>query len=522
MNSAWMPFEEFDTVVVVNFGGQYSHLIARRVRELNVYSEIVNYLDLAQDVVERIKPKAIILSGGPSSIVSSPSPPVIGSWVLDLGIPILGICYGHQLLAYMIGGRVEKGVGEYGRTEIEVLAEDPIFVGWGRREYVWMSHSDYVVSLPEDKAVVLARSVDTGYIAAFRLLDKPVYGVQFHPEVYHTPKGRKLLENFVIGIAGARPRWSAGNIVYRIVDEIRSRVREGEKVLCAVSGGIDSTVTALLLKKAIGDRLVAVFVNHGLLREGEEREVLETLKSLGIEPIYIDASKVFLDSLKGVRDCEEKRRIIGWLFAKIFTEIAEKDKDIKWLAQGTTYPDVIESGGAIGADKIKSHHNVAGLPSWLGLGVLEPIRHLYKDEVRALALALGVPVEWVRRHPFPGPGLAVRVIGEVTEEKLRIARKASSIVEEELKKEGLYEKVWQAFAVVGEDRWVGVKGDQRELGYIVTIRVVESEDGMTADWSKLPLEVLERIANRITREIPGVTMVTYAITSKPPSTIEPC
>lgn len=522
MEGGWTPFKEFDTVVIVNFGGQYAHLIARRVRELNVYSEIVNYTDFSIDVVESVRPKAIILSGGPSSIIASPNPPMIGSWILDIGVPVLGICYGHQLLAYLIGGRVERGVGEYGKTEIEVVSHNDIFAGWGKREFVWMSHSDYVAEVPRDKAIVLARSVETGYIAAFKLVDRPVYGVQFHPEVYHTQKGRKLIENFVVGIAKARQNWDAGNIIDRIVDEVRSVVGRDEKVLCAVSGGVDSTVTALLLKRAIGDRLVAVFVNHGLLREGEDREVLNMLRSLGINPIYIDASQRFLKALKGVVDCEEKRRIIGEIFAEIFKEIAESDKGIKWLAQGTTYPDVIESGGAVGADKIKSHHNVAGLPKWLNLRVLEPIRHLYKDEVRKLAIALGVPREWAYRHPFPGPGLAVRIVGEVTEEKLAIVRRASKIVEEELKKEGLYERVWQAFAVVGEDRWVGVKGDKRELGYIVTVRIVESEDAMTADWSKIPFEVLERISNRITREIPNVTMVTYAISSKPPSTIEPC
>ncbi|MDK6029443.1 glutamine-hydrolyzing GMP synthase [Ignisphaera sp. 4213-co] len=519
---SWAPFKEFDTVIIVNFGGQYAHLIARRVRELRVYSEIVNYTEFSMDVVESVKPKAVILSGGPSSLVSSPNPPMIGNWILDVGIPVLGICYGHQLLAYLIGGRIERGVGEYGKTNIEIVNSDELFSGWGKREYVWMSHSDYVADIPREKAVVLAKSVETGYIAAFKLVDKPVYGVQFHPEVSHTPKGRKLIENFVVGIAKAKQTWSPGNIVEKIVSDIRSMVGEDEKVLCAVSGGIDSTVTAMLLRKAIGDRLVAVFVNHGLLREGEDVEVLNTLKKLGINPIYIDASQTFLNALKGVKDCEEKRKIIGELFAKIFKDIAESDKNIKWLAQGTTYPDVIESGAVVGADKIKSHHNVAGLPKWLNLRVLEPIKYLYKDEVRALAIELGVPREWALRHPFPGPGLAVRIIGEVTEEKLGIVRKASKIVEEELRKEGLYQDIWQAFAVVGDDKWVGVKGDKRQLGYIVTIRIVVSEDGMTADWFKASLELLERISNRITREIPDVTMVTYAISSKPPSTIEPC
>ena len=511
----------FDKVLIINFGGQYTHLIARRVRELSVYSEIISYSDASQQLVEELRPRAIILSGGPSSIYAENAPKV-GSWVLELGIPVLGICYGHQLIASMIGGRVERGLGEYGKTEVEVVSRDALFEGWDTREVVWMSHSDYVSELPEDRAVTLARSVETGYIAAFRLRDRLVYGVQFHPEVVHTPKGRRLLENFVIGVAKAQRSWVLGSIIDMIVEELRNTIPPGEKVLCAVSGGVDSTTTALLLKRAIGDRLVAVFVNHGLLREGEAEAVLSMLRSLGVDPMYIDASREFLEALRGVRDCEEKRRIIGELFAKIFKGIAEGDRDIKWLAQGTTYPDVIESGFAPGADKIKSHHNVAGLPKWLGLNVVEPLKYLYKDEVRRIAVALGVPEDWAYRHPFPGPGLAVRVIGEVTEEKLRIVRKASKIVEEELRRAGLYRGVWQAFAVVGEDKWVGVKGDKRAVGYIVTIRIVESEDGMTADWSRAPYEVLERIASRITREISEVTMVTYAITSKPPSTIEPC
>jgi len=511
----------FDKVLIINFGGQYTHLIARRIRELSIYSEIISYSDATQQLIEELRPRAIILSGGPSSIHADNAPKV-GSWVLELGIPVLGICYGHQLIASMIGGRVERGLGEYGKTEVEVVSRDALFEGWGTREVVWMSHSDYVAELPEDRAVVLARSVETGYIAAFRLRDRLVYGVQFHPEVVHTPKGGKLLENFVVGVAKAQRSWVLGSIIDMIVEELRKTIPPSEKVLCAVSGGVDSTTTALLLKRAVGDRLVAVFVNHGLLREGEAEAVLSMLRSLGVDPIYIDASREFLKALKGVRDCEEKRRIIGELFAKIFKGIAEGDSDIKWLAQGTTYPDVIESGFAPGADKIKSHHNVAGLPKWLGLNVVEPLKYLYKDEVRKIAVALGVPEDWAYRHPFPGPGLAVRVIGEVTEEKLRIVRKASKIVEEELRRAGLYRGVWQAFAVVGEDKWVGVKGDKRAVGYIVTIRIVESEDGMTADWSRVPYEVLERIASRITREISEVTMVTYAITSKPPSTIEPC
>ncbi len=516
----WKPYREHDTVVILNFGGQYTHLIARRIRELNVYSEIIHYFQFSKEIIDEIKPKALILSGGPSSVYS-PNAPKIPDWVLELRIPILGICYGHQLLATMLGGAVERGKGEYGRVEVEIVREDPLFKGWNKIEVVWMSHSDYVAKLPPDLEV-LALSRDTGYIAAFRHREKPIYGVQFHPEVVHTPKGKELIKNFVIDIAKCRPTWRMENVIDKIVNEIKSLVKPNEKVLCAVSGGIDSSVTAVLVKKAIGDRLVAVFVNHGLLREGEVEEILSNLKSVGIEPIYIDASRRFLEKLRGVSDPEEKRKIIGMEFARIFKEIARGDPQIKWLAQGTTYPDVIESGAVPGADRIKSHHNVGGLPKDLGLKVLEPIRYLYKDEVRRLGEALGLPPSIVWRHPFPGPGLAVRIIGEVTEEKLKIVRRASKIVEEELARAGLYRKVWQAFAVVGNDKWVGVKGDARAEGYIVIIRVVESEDGMTADWSRIPYEVLDRIARRITAEIPEVTMVTYAITTKPPATIEPC
>ncbi len=512
---------KYSTVIVINFGGQYAHLISRRLRELGVYTEILHYYEASPEKVGELGADAVVLSGGPRS-VHEPGAPRIGDWVLRLDVPVLGICYGHQLLATMIGGRVEKGPGEYGRTWIRVLRrDDPLFQGWGLEEETWMSHGDYVASLP-DSAEVLAVSKDTGYIAAFRLRDKPIYGVQFHPEVSHTPKGRLLLDNFVSLVAGLEKNWRPENIVEKLVEEIRARIGHDEKVLVAVSGGVDSTTTALLVKKAIGDRLVAVFVNHGLLRKGEAKEVLGLLRSLGIEPIYVDASRLFLERLRGVRDCEEKRRIIGRTFVEIFEEIARRDPAIKWLAQGTTYPDVIESGAVPGADRIKSHHNVGGLPEKLGLRVLEPLRYFYKDEVRRIAMALGVPRSYAYRHPFPGPGLAVRVIGEVTEEKLRVVREASWIVEEELKKAGLYYDVWQAFAVVGDDEWVGVKGDQRAIGRIVIVRIVLSDDGMTADWARIPYEVLDKIAWRITSEVPGVTMVTYAVTTKPPSTIEPC
>lgn len=508
---------EYDTVLIVDFGGQYTHLIARRIRELGVYSEIIPAQDLSREVFERISPKALILSGSPASVLDHALMPP--EWVLGAGVPVLGICYGHQALARMLGGRVSRGVGEYGGARIRIVRSDPIFMGFGEVEDVWMSHSDYVEELPEG-AEVLAVSEDMGYIASFRVSGKPIYGVQFHPEVSHTVKGRVLFDNF-LRIAGARRGWRPSNIVDRIVREISEKVGPGEKVLCAVSGGIDSTVTAVLTKMAVGGRLVAVFVDHGLLREGEAQEVLDSLRRSGIDPIFIDASKRFLEALRGVRDPEEKRKIIGRIFADIFKEVVSADPSIRWLAQGTTYPDVIESGSTPHAARIKTHHNVGGLPRDLGLNVIEPLRYLYKDEVRVLARIIGIPAEVIKRHPFPGPGLAVRIVGEVDEEKLRILRKATRIVEEELRKAGIYEDLWQAFPVLLESGWVGVRGDARGEGYVVIIRAVESEDGMTAEWARIPHDVLDRISKRITREVPEITMVAYAVTSKPPSTIEP-
>ena len=516
---ATKPPKDVDVVVVVNFGGQYAHLIARRVRELGVYSVILHWFEASPQAVRELKPKAVILSGGPRSVLEEGAPR-IGNWILELGVPVLGICYGHQLLAVLAGGRVERGEGEYGRTRVRIVEHDRLFEGWSSVEEVWMSHADHVAE-PPPGAKVLAVSEDTGYIAAYKLASKPVYGVQFHPEVRHTPKGLRLIDNFLT-IAGAERSWKPEMQIERIVEEIKGKVAPGEKVLVAVSGGVDSTVTALLVKRAVGDRLVAVFVDHGLMREGEPEQVVGLLRRLGINPVVVDAKERFLQALRGVRDCEEKRRIIGRLFVEIFEEIARRDPSIKWLAQGTTYPDVVESGAVPGADKIKTHHNVGGLPEKLGLKLLEPIRDLYKDEVRRLALALGVPWEHAYRHPFPGPGLAVRVRGEVTEEKLRILRKADRIVEEEAKKAGVYYRLWQIFPVLLDDHWVGVKGDSRAEGYIIVVRAVESEDAMTADYAKLPWELLDRIAARITREIPEVTMVAYAVTSKPPATIEPC
>ncbi len=504
-------------ILVVNFGGQYAHLITRRIRDTGVYAEIIPYTEISPSIVKEKKPRALILSGGPSSVYE-PSAPKIGRWILEMGIPVLGICYGFQLIAHMMGGEVRRSKGEYGPTKVKVLERGGLFAGWGEEELVWMSHSDHVARVPEG-FVVTALS-ENGYVAAFRHEEKPIYGVQFHPEVKHTPKGRLLLENFA-AMSGAEKNWSPERMIQLIDDYLRRELSDCKSILSAVSGGVDSTVATVLVSRIAGDRLTSIFVNHGLLRRDEEKEVLSLLRGLGINPIYVDASEEFLSALRGVEDCEAKRRVIGEKFVEVFSKALE-GKRFDCLVQGTLYPDVIESGGEVGADRIKSHHNVAALPEWLEAKVVEPLRYLYKDEVRSLARHLGLP-DWVaERHPFPGPGLGVRIIGEVTEDKLKIVREASTIVEDVLRERGYYSKAWQAFAVVGDDRWVGVKGDARVEGYLVTVRIVESEDAMTADWLRLPPEVLNEIARRITSEIPEVTMVTYAITTKPPSTIEPC
>jgi GMP synthase (glutamine-hydrolysing) len=504
-----------EKALVVNFGGQYAHLITRRVRERGIYAEVVQPEDV-EAAAEAPDVKAIILSGGPSSVYQEGAPDVSDK-IFHLGKPILGICYGHQLIARKLGGVVMRGKGEYGRTLMRLLERDPVFDGWNAEEIVWMSHGDYVKE-PPPGFVVLAVS-ENGYIAAMR--KGHIYGVQFHPEVSHTAKGGLLLENFLRKVARIASTWRPEEQIRRLVEDVRRKAAGGD-VIVGVSGGIDSTVTALLVHMAVGERAHAIFVDHGLFREGEPQQVVSLLTSLGVKVQVVDARERFLKRLEGVSDCEEKRKIVGEIFAEVFAEAVSKIPNAKYLAQGTLYPDVVESGAVKGADRIKSHHNVGGLPTWFKLELVEPLREFYKDEVRRIAKALGLPEEVVYRHPFPGPGLAVRIIGPFTREKLEIVRKATKIVEEELERAGLLRKMWQAFATVGDDKWVGVKGDKRSVGYIVAVRIVESEDAMTADWARLPYDVLERISARITSEIPQVTMVTYAITTKPPSTIEPC
>jgi GMP synthase (glutamine-hydrolysing) len=438
-----------------------------------------------------------------------------------MGRPILGICYGHQVLVDSFGGKVKRANNrEYGRAGLVIDDKSDLFKSLGTGIKCWMSHGDAAEKLP-DGFKILAHT-ENSFSAAIGNRDKKMYGIQFHPEVVHTERGTDILRNFAQTISGARADWDMESFIETTVSDIRKKIGK-EKVLAAVSGGIDSTTVAALMHKAIGSNLHCLFVNHGLLREGEEDEVVKLFKDhLGIDIIYVNAEKQFLRKLKGVADPEKKRRIIGEEFANVFVDVVKKNGPFQWLAQGTLYPDVIESGVSKGpASVIKTHHNVGGLPKWLNLKVIEPLRDLYKDEVRKAAGLLEVPDELLKRHPFPGPGLAVRIIGEVSPEKTRICKHASKIVEDELRTAGWYDRVWQAYAAVGDDRAVGVLGDERVYGHVVMIRVVESMDAMTADWSRLPYELIEKISNRITNEVEGATWVTYAVSSKPPATIEP-
>ncbi|MEM3624250.1 MAG: glutamine-hydrolyzing GMP synthase [Nitrososphaerales archaeon] len=509
-----------DIIAVLDFGSQYTHLIARRIRENEVRSDIFPFDTPAKELT-LMDPKGIVLSGSPASVYDKDAP-LCDKKIFDLGIPILGICYGMQIIAYILGGSVKKGKKrEYGKTELIIKDKSDLFQGFNDKTIVWMSHGDYVDSVPKGFDVI-AES-ENSPIAAMRSKDKKIFGLQFHPEVFHTERGIDILKNFIFNICNCKSTWKIESFIEKAISEIKCKVGN-EKVLCALSGGIDSFTTAALIYRAIGENLTCIFIDHGLLRKDEAQQIIKIFNdNFKMNLIYIDASKRFLSRLKGVNDPEEKRRIIGEEFIKVFTEESKNLGGFQWLAQGTLYPDVIESAkaGSI-ASRIKTHHNVAGLPDWMEFKLLEPLRMLYKDEVRKVARLLGLPEDIIRRHPFPGPGLSVRIMGEVTEEKIKICREANYIVEDELKRAGLYDKVWQAFAIVGDDKAVGVVGDKKIFGHIVTIRVVESVDGMTANWVKLPYEILEKISNRITNEVPNVTWVSYAISSKPPSTIEPC
>ena len=505
-----------ETVLVVDFGAQYAQLIARRIREARVYSEIVPHTVTAAELAER-RPSALVFSGGPKS-VNVEGAPSIDPAVYDLGIPILGICYGAQLIARQLGGTVSNsGRGEYGRCDLTVVGRDVLFAADEDHQSVWMSHFDAIIEAP-DGFTVTASSSDAP-VAALENAERGIYGVQYHPEVAHTPRGQALLERFLYVAAGCSPTWTMDNFIDGAVQQIRDQVGTG-RTICALSGGVDSAVAAALVHKAIGDQLTCVFVDTGLMRKNEGDQVVETFqRHQGIELIHVKAADRFFDGLAGVTDPEAKRKVIGELFIRIFEDAKAQVDDAKFLVQGTLYPDVIESGTKHAA-KIKSHHNVGGLPDDIDFALVEPLRALFKDEVRQVGTQLGLPDEIVQRQPFPGPGLGVRIIGEVTPDKVAILQEADAIVREELHAAGLERSIWQSFAVLPDIRSVGVMGDERTYGYPAIIRAVTSDDAMTADWARIPYEVLESMASRIINEVAGINRVAYDITSKPPGTIE--
>ncbi len=505
-----------DLVLVVDFGAQYAQLIARRVREAHVYSEIVPRSMPVAEMLAR-KPAAIILSGGPAS-VNVDGAPGIDDAIFTAGVPVLGICYGAQLMARDLGGEVARTEsGEYGRTELHVEASSLLFGDLPVEESVWMSHGDSITRAPTGFAIT-ART-DAVPAAAFEDRDRGLYGVQFHPEVAHTDHGQAILKTFLYDAAGCRPTWTNVSIIDHAVEEIRAQVGK-ERVICGLSGGVDSAVAAALVHKAIGDQLVCVFVDTGLLRLGEAEQVEQTFRDqFAIELVHIKAGDRFLAALDDVVDPERKRKTIGELFIRVFEEAARDLDDARYLVQGTLYPDIVESGGGDNAN-IKSHHNVGGLPDDMDFELVEPLRNLFKDEVRAIGAELGLPEEIVWRQPFPGPGLAVRIIGTITRERIDILQQADAVVVEEIRRAGLYREIWQSFAVLPAVRTVGVMGDDRTYAYPIILRAVTSDDAMTADWARLPYDVLERIASRIINEVPGVNRVAYDITSKPPGTIE--
>ncbi|HBT50061.1 MAG: GMP synthase [Caldanaerobacter subterraneus] len=505
-----------ETILILDFGGQYTQLIARRIREANVYCEIVPY-DISPEEIKKIDPKGIVLSGGPASVYVK-NAPKCDKEIFELGYPVLGICYGAQLMTELLGGRVAPApVKEYGKTEVVINNTIPLFKGIERDTIVWMSHTDQIELPPPDFKVVA--STENCPIAAIANVEKNLYGVQFHPEVSHTHRGTEIIRNFLFEVCDCSADWTMDSLIEQTVKEVRAKVGN-HKAVCALSGGVDSAVAAVLVDRAIHDQLVCIFVDTGLLRTNEGDMVIETFrKNYDMNIIRVDAKDRFLSRLKGVTDPEEKRKIIGNVFIEVFKEEAMKIGDVKFLVQGTLYPDVIESGHGI-SSTIKSHHNVGGLPEDIGFELIEPLRMLFKDEVRQVGKELGIPDEILYRQPFPGPGLAVRIVGEVTEEKLEILRLADSIVQREMKRFGWYNKVWQSFAILPGIKSVGVMGDERTYGYAIILRVVDSVDGMTADWTKLPYEILESISTSITNEVPGVNRVLYDITSKPPATIE--
>ena len=509
--------DAFDKIIVLDFGSQYNQLITRRLRDFGIYSELLSH-KLTADEIKEINPKGIIFSGGPNSVYD-PNAFKVDPEIFKLGIPILGICYGMQLMSYDLGGKVEKADNsEYGRADIEVLDDEAVlFKGLPKKQYVWMSHGDLVTQAPAGFEVT-ATSKNCP-IASIADNDRKFYGVQFHPEVRNSEYGLDILRRFAFDVCGAKANWTMDDFIDMQIDEIHKEVGD-KKVILGLSGGVDSSVTAVLIHKAIGDQLTCIFVDHGLLRKNEANQVMDALsRDLGVNIIKVDAADRFLGKLEGVTDPEQKRKIIGKEFIEVFNEEAKKIKDADFLAQGTLYTDVIESGTDT-AQTIKSHHNVGGLPKKLGFKLIEPLRKLFKDETRELGEKLGIPHELVWRQPFPGPGLGIRVIGEITPEKLEIVRESDAILREEIKKAGLDEEIWQYFTVLPGIRSVGVMGDGRTYDYAVAIRAVTSIDGMTADFAKIPWDILQKISVRIVNEVDHVNRILYDVTSKPPSTIE--
>lgn len=511
-----MQNKQNQLILIMDFGGQYSQLIARRIRECGVYCEIVSF----KTSIEKIKamsPVGIVFSGGPSSVYADKAPKC-DPQVFDLGIPVFGICYGMQLTAHTLGGVVAHSDSrEYGNTHLTIDKNTDVFAELGSETQVWMSHGDYIETPPAN-FVVTAHTASTP-VAGMASAERNIYGVQFHPEVVHTPEGMKMLRNFLFDICHCRGDWNMGSFVDQAIAAIRKQVGN-KRVLCALSGGIDSSVAAVLVHRAVGDQLTCVYVNHGFMRKNESEQVVKTFREgFNMNLVYANVPERFMNRIAGVVEPEEKRKIIGDEFIRVFETEANKLGEIDFLVQGTLYPDVIESGTDTAA-VIKSHHNVGGLPEDMKFALVEPLRDLFKDEVRALARELNLPEEIVWRQPFPGPGLAIRIIGEITEERLEILREADAIVQEEIKNADMYRKVWQSFAILPAMKSVGVMGDERTYAYTVGLRIVSSEDGMTADWVRMPYEVLDQISRRIVNEVKGVNRIVYDITSKPPSTIE--
>ncbi len=507
-----------DEIIVLDYGGQYSQLIARRVRECGVFSELLPHHVGAEEVARR-RPRGVILSGGPASVYADGAPP-LETDLLELGVPVLGICYGMQLLALALGGQVQGAeVGEFGRSQLTVQDTGRLLAGTPSEQSCWMSHRDTVFAPPPGFAALAASTASP--VAAFENTERDIYGIQFHPEVVHTPYGQQVLDTFLKEICGCDGTWSAASVIEDQIERIRAQVGNG-RAICGLSGGVDSSVAALLVHRAIGDRLTCVFVDHGLMRKNEGEQVISAFRDhFKVPLVAVDAEDRFLAKLAGVSDPERKRKLIGAEFIRVFEEEAAQLDDVKFLVQGTLYSDVIESGGGTGTATIKSHHNVGGLPEDLEFELVEPLRALFKDEVRAVGAELGLPERLVWRQPFPGPGLAIRVVGgEATRERLDTLREADAILQDEIRKAGLYRELWQSFCVLPDIRTVGVQGDERTYGNVIAIRAVTSDDAMTADWARLPYDLLEQIASRMINEIRPVGRVVLDITSKPPGTIE--